>query len=138
VTGEDKDAVAAAAGGEVVLETFVAEELLGRGAGGAGHAAELGHLPAEETVEGAEGALALGFGHVREGEGEIAEADAAEAGDEMPGEGSDGGAGGAGDGAREPLEDTDDETKAEVLQPLAEGGALTRLGLGLSSQCSPV
>ena len=41
----------------------------------------------------------------------------------MPGEGADGGAFDAGDGARKPLEHGNDEAKAEVLQPLAEGGA---------------
>jgi hypothetical protein len=134
VAGEDEDAVAAAAGGEVVLKAFVAEELLGRGAGGAGHAAKLGHLPAEISVEGAEGALAFGDWHVGEGEGEIAEADAAEARDEIPGERADGGAQGARGPTREPFEDGDNEAKAEVLQPLAERGALKDLRLGSISQ----
>ncbi len=92
VAGEDEDAFAAGAGGEEVLEAFVAEEGFGVGSGGAGHAAELRELLAEEVEEGAEDALAVGVGFFREREGEVAEADAAEARDGVPGEGSDGGA----------------------------------------------
>ena len=98
--GEDEDAVAAAAGAEVVLEAFVAEELLRVGAGGAGHAAELRHLPAEETVQRAKDALAFWLGYVRKGEGEIAETDASETTDEVPGDGANGGARCTRDGAR--------------------------------------
>jgi len=138
VAGEDEDAVAFGAGGEVVIEALVAEEFFGVLAGGAGHAAELGQLPAEGAEEGAEDAGALGEGFFREGEGEVAQADAAEAGEQMPGEAADGGAGGSGERAGKQAEEGEEQAESGVFQPFAEGGVLRRRGLGIVSQRSQV
>jgi hypothetical protein len=120
VAGEDEDAMATGAGGEVVLEAFVAEELLGIGAIGAGHAAELGYLPTEIPVKSAEDAGAPGGGHAGEAERKVAQADAAQARNEAPGCGSYSRAEEARDGAGKPLEDGHDEAKSEVFGPFAD------------------
>ena len=56
MAGEDEDAFAAGAGGEVVLEAFVADEARGGVGGVGGHLAELGEQPAEVAVFEAEDA----------------------------------------------------------------------------------
>ena len=87
VAGEHEDSPAPVAGGEVVLEAFVADEAAGVVAGVAGHLAELGEKPAEVAVFGAKDVLALG-GWARPGKAslEVAQADAAQAAERGIGE----------------------------------------------------
>jgi len=121
VAGEHQDALAAVAGGEVVFEAFVADELRGLLGGEAGHLAELGELPAERAVDAAQDGAALGGGRVGIGEGEVLLADAAQAGQQAVDEGSEGGADGAGGAARQQADGGDAEADDPVLEGLAEG-----------------
>jgi len=50
MAGEDEHAFAAVAGGEVVIQAFVADKARGVGGGVGGHPAELGEQPAQVAV----------------------------------------------------------------------------------------
>ena len=86
--------------------------------------AELGELPAERAVDAAQDGGALGFRFVGEGEGEVLLADAAQAGEQVVDEGSEGGADGAGRAARQQADGDYAEADDPVLEGLAkEAGA---------------
>ena len=116
MAGEDEDAAALVARGQVVFQAVVAHDVSGDSGGGvAAHLSEFGEKPAQAAVLLFEQCPVLGFGASRKCNLEVAEAEAVETAEEWPdGEGkSDAQAPGSGSWKR--AEQAEQEPESEVL-----------------------
>jgi hypothetical protein len=116
MASDDEDASPTVASGKVMFEAIVGNESLGILAGVTRQAAEFGKLPPEMTVEAAEDRGSFFGRKVGAGEFQIAEAGAAQARDENPGDSAKSGASAAPQGTRQSSHDLQQGPGERVFQ----------------------
>jgi len=121
VSGEKEDAFAARVGAIEIFEAFVNDGAGDIFFGVAGKETEFGELASERDEFSANDAAAIGFRHFREGDGQVAEADAAETSVDGVDDESESDADGASEGAGEHAEEFDPRPEESVFEAFAQG-----------------